>query len=1084
MDEIRRKRLERLQASASAEANNAQKKAATQSGAGVSDAAGSSGNAAAGASGSPQKPPQAPTSSVPAQTNTQKPAPSTTQKQSNEAKPAPKPVKTPSTPANVSTRPPNPSTKSPEQVLGEVLLAKVNSTDSEAIDDAVWMHLGNTDDSLKYLHGAFTRAERLLQQPAKQDVQRQLSNYGVLSCTADSNEPFYGNLEKFLLSQLKTKDFNPAWFVGLLESCNDSELPQTPFIWDLSRVTRTFGFGDPEVGVLIDLHSRIADVPNGAETLLFLPPAEQWEQTQSKDIKTAVQLLASSTTIGILFNLSMTPDKVADLLPVSLQQNVEVSTSELKQNIKQNVIISDSTDQMLSKLIGKFLRKGAHIRRLVLTWFKYLLDINHATTATAWRPDRSNGFHLLLTALKVMLSLADPFVKLDNPLLQQQLAKVNPKYFATKWSYNVSDQTKLLREEDPEFNKQNLSEELNFVTECFFITVGLLHFGASAATQALDKRTGSLVRYTDAIEHQQRQYYAQMTAQSMRLGAAGPAREEQLRKLLFAKKIMDRQTLVRKCDVASIIARLEAPEFMGSLIRFSEFLFAFDIHTATGGKVQSAWEQTPPEYYACYPEFFLEAPVQITRFVMQSQEFVRDPSMGARLELAVDASVVFMSSPTLVKNPYLRSKFADIMFLGGTDIQFTNGSTMPGPLSAMFTASDTCREYLLPALMSAFIDIEHTGRSSQFYEKFSVRSVIARVMKVMWRDPYYSKQLTQESEQKPEFFVKFVALLLNDATYVLDEALSKLSQVNKLQNEENAEPTVDAEGDAEMRDGNGNGAGTNHNPGENAGTPANNGSNNGEGNENEDGENEDEEEGPRETSRPEQIKKLRTQARDYLALSSNNIDILRVFSSSVPHIFATREIVDRFAVMLNYNLAALVGPRCRELRVENPSEIGFNPRYLLKDVVEVYLGMRQEQPFPKALSKDERSYSPDLYRRAVAILKKTNVISPVDLDHFAFLAKQVYQAWQETQEEEEDIGDDVPDEYLDPLMFTLMEDPVTLPTSRVNIDLSTIKSHLLNDSTDPFNRVPLKIEEVIPNHELKKEIEEFVAAKRQAKRGA
>jgi len=51
---------------------------------------------------------------------------------------------------------------------------------------------------------------------------------------------------------------------------------------------------------------------------------------------------------------------------------------------------------------------------------------------------------------------------------------------------------------------------------------------------------------------------------------------------------------------------------------------------------------------------------------------------------------------------------------------------------------------------------------------------------------------------------------------------------------------------------------------------------------------------------------------------------------------------------------------------------------------------------------------------------------------------------------------------LDPLMYTLMEDPVILPTSKVSVDLATIKSHLLSDPTDPFNRSPLKIEDVVP----------------------
>ena len=51
-------------------------------------------------------------------------------------------------------------------------------------------------------------------------------------------------------------------------------------------------------------------------------------------------------------------------------------------------------------------------------------------------------------------------------------------------------------------------------------------------------------------------------------------------------------------------------------------------------------------------------------------------------------------------------------------------------------------------------------------------------------------------------------------------------------------------------------------------------------------------------------------------------------------------------------------------------------------------------------------------------------------------------------------------------MFTLMRDPVILPSSRTVIDRSTIKSHLLSDAKDPFNRVPLTINEVVPGRPL------------------
>lgn len=50
----------------------------------------------------------------------------------------------------------------------------------------------------------------------------------------------------------------------------------------------------------------------------------------------------------------------------------------------------------------------------------------------------------------------------------------------------------------------------------------------------------------------------------------------------------------------------------------------------------------------------------------------------------------------------------------------------------------------------------------------------------------------------------------------------------------------------------------------------------------------------------------------------------------------------------------------------------------------------------------------------------------------------------------------------DPLMATLMRDPVTLPSSKAVVDRATIKAHLLSDNKDPFNRAPLSMEEVIP----------------------
>lgn len=67
---------------------------------------------------------------------------------------------------------------------------------------------------------------------------------------------------------------------------------------------------------------------------------------------------------------------------------------------------------------------------------------------------------------------------------------------------------------------------------------------------------------------------------------------------------------------------------------------------------------------------------------------------------------------------------------------------------------------------------------------------------------------------------------------------------------------------------------------------------------------------------------------------------------------------------------------------------------------------------------------------------------------------------------------------VDPILQTLMVNPVILPTSSITMDEAVIHRHLLSDSTDPFNRKPLTREMLIPNVELKRRIEEFKASKR------
>lgn len=81
---------------------------------------------------------------------------------------------------------------------------------------------------------------------------------------------------------------------------------------------------------------------------------------------------------------------------------------------------------------------------------------------------------------------------------------------------------------------------------------------------------------------------------------------------------------------------------------------------------------------------------------------------------------------------------------------------------------------------------------------------------------------------------------------------------------------------------------------------------------------------------------------------------------------------------------------------------------------------------------------------------------------------------EQQEKENQKALEDAPDEFLDPIMSTLMTDPVILPSSHVTVDRTTIARHLLSDQTDPFNREPLTMDQLKSDEELKAKIDAWV----------
>jgi ubiquitin conjugation factor E4 B len=208
------------------------------------------------------------------------------------------------------------------------------------------------------------------------------------------------------------------------------------------------------------------------------------------------------------------------------------------------------------------------------------------------------------------------------------------------------------------------------------------------------------------------------------------------------------------------------------------------------------------------------------------------------------------------------------------------------------------------------------------------------------------------------------------------------------------------------------------------------------------------------------LRQLERMASGYCDLSRNTVILLRTFTSETRAPFMMPEIVNKLAAMLDYNLDAIVGPRCADLRVKDPAKYHFDLRVLLQEILQIYLNLAGEEEFIRAVAGDGRSYRKELFEKAGGIAKRRSLKTDPEIEQLRLFVVKV-EEMRATIEAEEDLGE-IPDEFTDPLMATIMRDPVILPSSRAILDRATIKGYLLSDTRDPFNRQPLKIEDVIP----------------------
>lgn len=150
--------------------------------------------------------------------------------------------------------------------------------------------------------------------------------------------------------------------------------------------------------------------------------------------------------------------------------------------------------------------------------------------------------------------------------------------------------------------------------------------------------------------------------------------------------------------------------------------------------------------------------------------------------------------------------------------------------------------------------------------------------------------------------------------------------------------------------------------------------------------------------------------------------------------------MDRIAAMLNYFLRQLVGEKKQYLKVQNMEDLSFEPKKLLVLICQIFINLSKNDGFCRSVVCDERSFTEDLPNMAINILKNINVDYRV-IEEFT-ACKNRLMGFYKTKDSMEIDPDDIPDEFMDPISYMLMKDPVLLP-SKVIVDRTTITKHLL-----------------------------------------
>lgn len=686
-------------------------------------------------------------------------------------------------------------------------------------------------------------------------------------------------------------------------------------------------------------------------------------------------------------------------------------------NAQNALQITVNTHQLdLKDAVNAFVRASTDARNKLLDWFAYIMNTNHKRRAMQVDPREvaSDGFMMNVTV--VLDYLCEPFM--DTTF--SKVDRIDVGYFRRSPRVDIKEETKLNADQaqSDKFYSQKLDGTSNFISEVFFLTLAAHHYGSEATNaklKNLDKDIKFFEKHLKGLETE-RLKLANSPHQLAMFDISVRRHTEVLERAMCLKFAIEGCLLDEKMQ--------------GRSLQFMRYVTVWLLRVASQSDykpekpLQLPLPKEQPEAFKCLPEYALQDIVDNFKFVFRYAPQIIISAIGDEM---IALCVTFLESSEYVRNPYLKSMLVTLLYSG----TWPTYHLRRGVLGDAMTNSNFANNYLLHAVMKFYIECESTGAHTQFYDKFNIRYEIFQIIKCIWSNDFYKEQLGRQSRVDKEFFLRFVNLLLNDATFVLDEALSKFPKIHDLQKELREDQGLSQED---------------------------------------------------RTSKEEELRALEGQATSYMQLANETVAMMKLFTKALCDSFTLPEIVRRLADMLDFNLDLLASSKSQNLKVENADKYHFNPKTLLPDLADIFLNLGKAQSFVEAVAADGRSYKPELFDRASYIMTSRSLKAKEELDAWNDLKGRIAKAKEELDQAELDFGE-IPSEFEDPIMGILMTDPIILPSGNI-VDRSTISQHLLSDETDMFTRRPMKIEDVVPADDLRQRIDAWKAEKLAAAKAA